>query len=131
VTLRRARQALSMHPRVMLVVLLALGLEMMPSAAGLVSHRHAGGDVAHTHAGPIDGVASARAAHGAEDGFHRAPSRDLHQHLVQPALALKDSAPLPPGPALLTTDLPASAAPAEIPAAQRAGQARSPPLGIV
>jgi hypothetical protein len=124
-TMRRLRIALGLHPRWMLVVLLAFGVELMPPSA-VVAHRHAGGGVAHSHAGPIVNAAPA-AADAVGKGLRTGPPRDLHHHVVQPLVAHHGPTLVAPAPVLIATDIVAIPSRAEIPAALGLRHARAPP----
>ena len=53
------RRWLRRHPRVLLAVLLAFGIELTPPPTGVVSHRHEHGS-AHMHAGRVTGDVALR-----------------------------------------------------------------------
>jgi hypothetical protein len=125
------RRWLRLHPRLVLAVLLAFGVELVPPSA-VVSHRHDGGSVAHTHAGRIvaPGV-EPTAKPGAPDGIRVASASDLHEHETQPFVGMAGpDAPLV-GPVLRLAASPAALASPETSPATRPTQARAPPATAV
>jgi hypothetical protein len=127
----RVRRLFADHPRLVLAVLLAFAVEVMPPPSVGVSHRHAGGgDAAHAHGGRIVDALGARAdatAPAQGSGLVSARARDLHRHSVQPLVALRGPVAPAIGPPVLVSAVTSTPACAEIPAAQRAAQARAPP----
>ena len=132
----RFRRSLASHPRVVLAVLLAFGIEIVPPPAGLVSHRHASDGAHHTHAGRIVGAAQLETRTAAADASGRdqirpATTRDLHAHHVHPFVALRAPVAPPLGPTLLAFSVSFVPALADSSAASRATQARAPPSDLV
>lgn len=125
------RRWLRFHPRLVLAVLLAFGVELIPPSA-VVTHRHDGGGVAHTHAGRIAGTGAKLTAEScARDGIRVASASDLHEHGTQPFVGMAaPDAPLG-GPGLRVAAVPAATAGREISAAARGTQARAPPATVV
>jgi hypothetical protein len=128
-TVRAMRRVLTAEPRWIIALLLAFGLEMLPTAASVVRHRHPGGGAAHVHAHRIAGTSHVRAvddtAHGA--GVHHAPARDVHQHVVQPVVGAAGVTVGAPAPTVLATALVPLAVCDPIVPALPAGHARAPP----
>lgn len=125
------RRWLRLHPRLVLAVLLAFGVELVPPTA-VVRHRHDAGSVAHTHGGRIAGSGvQVPAVPGARDGIRVAAASDLHEHETQPFVAMAGpEAPLG-GPGLRVAAAPAAMAAHAISAAPRPTQARAPPATVV
>lgn len=126
----RLRRWLRSHPRLVLAVLLAFGVELVPPSV-VVSHRHGGGGVGHTHAGRISGSVVKRTAEpGARDGITVASATDRHEHETPPFVGMAGpDAPLP-GPVFLVAAAPGSVVASEIPTASRSTQARAPPATV-
>jgi hypothetical protein len=127
---RGFRRALAAHPRCLLAVLLAFGLEILPPSVTVVSHRHAGGDVPHVHAGSAAAASHGDAAIGETargDGLRHSPARDLHQHVVQPVVVAAGLTVAAPAPLIVATAVPAVIDLHPIVPAMPAGHARAPP----
>lgn len=126
------RRWLCGHPRLVLAVLLAFGVELAPLPSAVVSHRHDGGGVAHTHAGRIAGFGGTLAAEASpRDGTRVASATDLHEHETQPFIGVAPPNAPRGVPALRVTAAKGSIASGELPAASRSTQARAPPATVV
>jgi hypothetical protein len=124
------RRWLRLHPRLVLAVLLAFGVELVPPSA-VVRHRHDGGGITHSHAGRIVGSGATLAAEaGTSDDLRVASATDLHAHETQPFVAMAGPDASLGGPVLQVTAASGSIASGEIPAASRPTQARAPPATV-
>ena len=122
----------AVHPRAVLVVLLAFAIEIVPVPSAVVRHRHAHDDAPHVHAGRIGGTVVCARAPGvrhrdAGGGVHAAPGSRLHPHHAAPVVvgALPEIVPLDPP--RLVAPLPALVVPGAFPVSLAPGRARSPP----
>ncbi len=130
-SIRGARRDLGNHPRLLVAVLLAFALELVGAGPGVISHRHAGGDVVHSHATLHPGPAAALAPIGhvaAVAAIGNAAGLDLHQHLMQPMVAVRGAEPAAHGPVVLVTLMLLAAARWACAPALHPGRARSPPF---
>jgi hypothetical protein len=128
---QRLQRWLARHPRVILAVLLAFGVELAPPASGVVSHRHSGGGIAHTHAGRVRPASALRmpATAPADGGqaFTSAAAADAHEHVLQPLLLVPSALSPSAEPTDLVSVAPAIAVSAESAPARGIAQARAPP----
>ena len=123
------RRWLRFHPRLVLAVLLAFGVELIPPSA-VVRHRHDGGSVAHTHTGRI-AATGAKLAADVGAGIGLASANDSHAHETQPFVGMAGPDMPLGGPVLRVAAAPASIASRAISAAPRPTQARAPPATVV
>ncbi len=127
----RSRRWLQRHPRLVLAVLLAFGVELAPPPSAVASHRHDGGGVTHTHAGRIAGSPASLAGDPSpRNGIRTASASDLHEHETLPFLGLgAPDAPLS-GPVVRVFAAPAAVACGELSVSSRPSQARAPPATV-
>ncbi len=128
---QRLHRWLARHPRAVLALLLAFAVELVPSASGIVRHRHVGGGVAHTHAGRVlpASAAAARPTVPADGALAvgAASAADVHEHAQPPLVSVRS--PLGPNaePRILIASAPPMATALASSPARRIAQARAPP----